>query len=135
MNPDRHAVASLLVGVLFGLFISPDRILGVTATAFLAGTLIDVDHFLIARWRHGDWRYMKTTFSSFWTSLHDIQSVVDDEDDIECSERLLTHAVILVVLLIASSIASEVLLDVAALSTAVHLLMDIYADSSLMSEK
>ena len=129
MNPDRHAAVSLITGTLFGLFISPARIFEVTAVAFLAGTLIDIDHFFVGRLRHGDWRYLKTTFSSFWTSLHDVQSVVDDEENIDASERLFTHGIVMAVMSSAVSFTSSILWEVAALSVSLHLLCDLYADN------
>ncbi|QGA80427.1 metal-dependent hydrolase [Candidatus Nanohalobium constans] len=127
MNPRSHAVISLVLGLLLGV-LKQELFVEVVFVAFVSGTLIDVDHFVVGRFVHGDWRFLKSTFSSFWASVTDVQSVVGEEEEFGPLYRIFSHSVILMILMIAGFYSDILLIEVAAVSTGVHLLSDLYAD-------
>lgn len=127
MNPKDHAFISLVLGLLIGA-LRPDFFVETVFIAFVSGTLIDVDHFVVGRLVHGDWRYLRTTFSSFWASVSNVQEVIGDEDDVGAMNRLFSHTLILVFLMSVGFYTDIFLIEIAAISAGVHLLSDLYAD-------
>jgi len=116
---------------LYGFLFYPSNVLVSIFAAAISGTLIDIDHFLVGKLYHGDWRFLKNTFSDFWSSVTDIQSVVGDRTDFPGEYRLFSHSVILIVLMSVSIFSSSILLDIAAVSVAFHLVSDLFADCFL----
>lgn len=56
MYPVYHAAVSVLVGLAAVAAVRPSRPVAVLLAGVVAGTLIDLDHFLISRLDRGDWR-------------------------------------------------------------------------------
>ena len=131
MSPIRHALISLVVGLVYGYFFAPDILFSFMFVAFLSGTLIDVDHFVVGRFYHGDWRFLTSTFSSFWTSMSDVQSVIDESTDLPADYRLFSHSIIVVGLVSAGFVNSSLLVDAAVISAGFHLVSDLFADCFL----
>jgi len=128
MSPLKHAVISLSVGLFYGYLFAPEMFFIFVATAFFAGTLIDIDHFFVGRLFHGDWRFLKATFSSFWASVSNIQSVMNDSVDMPAEYRLLSHSVILVALLSLNFANASLLVDAMVISVCFHIVSDLFAD-------
>ena len=128
MSPIKHALISLIVGLFYGYFFFTDYLVVFVSVAFLTGTLIDVDHFFIGRIYHGDWRFLKVTYSNFWSSMTDVQSVMDDSIDMPNEYRLFSHSLILVSLVTLNFVFASFVFDAAILSVVFHLSADIYAD-------
>ena len=128
MSPIKHAVISLFVGLFYGYFFFPDFLVYFVSLAFLSGTLIDVDHFFIGRIYHGDWRFLKVTFSNFWSSMTDVQSAIDYSIDMPNEYRLFSHSLILASLITLDFVFTSFVFDAAILSVVFHLCADLYAD-------
>lgn len=128
MSPVKHALISLMVGLFYGYFFFTDHLVFFVSVAFLAGTLIDLDHFIVGRLVHGDWRFLKVTFSKFWSSLTDVQSVIDDSIDMPNEYRLFSHSLVLTSLVCLNYYFPGFVFDAAILSVVFHLSCDLYAD-------
>ena len=131
MSPIRHLIISVIVGIVYGFVFYPSNVFISIFVATISGTLIDVDHFVVGRLYHGDWRFLRDTFSSFWDSILDIQSVVDDETEFPGEYRLFSHSVILIVLMSVSMLRPSIWFDIAFISVAFHLFSDLFADCFL----
>jgi hypothetical protein len=90
----HHALVSVLVGVTLAVTVptplpNPLLVAGVTAL----GTLVDLDHFLIARVRTGSWGPLCRCLSDPRMALFD-QSEIFDEGDVGARTRLVSHVAI-----------------------------------------
>lgn len=130
MQSSRHFAISLAVGVALavGLGISdPLAAAGVVGYAGALGVLIDLDHFVLARWNTGSWRAARAV-------LRDPATVVTDQDDIfEPGEvgplrRLLSHVVLIGVLVPGTWLLAPALGVVTAVVLYAHVLADLVAD-------
>ncbi|MFB6145792.1 MAG: hypothetical protein ABEJ99_04800 [Candidatus Nanohaloarchaea archaeon] len=130
MEARDHFLISVLVSSIASALVFPRiTVLALVAaiTGILAGVLIDFDHFIIARWKTGNWDYLTTSisdpvtaFARHKTILEDIETVVPSE------ERLLTHATLTAIAFTTLYfLSSETSLVVLASLTA-HILSDIY---------
>lgn len=95
MYSRAHGAISLAVGVALVVagveFVHPLVVVGY-ATA--AGVLIDLDHFLLARYNSGSWRATRYLLSNPRRALAD-QSTIFEESEISPFDRLLSHVVII----------------------------------------
>lgn len=125
MYSRHHLIASTAIAGGFALTTN-DGLLIILYGA-LVGTLIDLDHFPIARYNRGDWQPLYFCLSHPRHAIFD-QSEIFDETDVFDSQRLFTHA-ILGGVLVAITIPFHTGLG---LVTAViiygHIVMDLIAD-------
>lgn len=128
MNVYQHALISFIAGLAVSLTIQPEKIFEITAVALVAGTLIDLDHFLISRKVHGEWRFLKGVLRSPVKVIFDVQSVIKSEEEFEAELRYITHSIENLIFIGLTIIYGGILLKTAALTTGLHLLSDLLAD-------
>jgi len=94
MKSRAHAAVSLAVAVgALALTTPPIPAWAVVTIALGAGVGIDFDHFLIARWRTGDWRAVQRCLRDPTIVFVD-QDAIFERGDVGSFPRLLSHAVI-----------------------------------------
>lgn len=129
MEVYQHFLASVITtaGILFllpGTGILQLAVLGTLGMG--AGVLIDLDHFLLARRRTGNWSSLKEAFRCPVKTMTAAGNVFDDglADEIN---RLITHGFILVLAVASAAIVNWKLSIVITGNIAVHILLDLYA--------
>ena len=128
MYTRHHAGISALVGVALAVTVStplPAPLLVVGAT--LLGTFVDLDHFLIARVRTGDWNALVRCLRSPRVAFLD-QDEIFEGDAVGAWPRLGTHVVITAALVTALAVVSHALALAAGLVLAVHIGCDVAWD-------
>ena len=95
MYTKSHLVVSALVGaaVAVAVGVTPGRAGLVVAYAAVVGTAIDLDHFLVARLRAGDWRHLGVAVSNPRAAFL-AQDELFEEGDVGPMTRLLSHALL-----------------------------------------
>ena len=77
----QHIAASVALGAVILAF---EPFGGVDASAVIFGVLcgifIDLDHFVTARLRYGDWRHLRRTAGNLGSVLLDYRSSLDDQN-------------------------------------------------------
>jgi hypothetical protein len=122
-----HAILSGLVAIPFAMApVSPNAIL-VWSYMLILGVGIDLDHFLIARLRRGDWTNLRRCFQQPQRIVF-AQSEIFDDDDIRRVERLLSHHLLGGVLVAFTFFVDRYLAIVTAVTIYTHVLADIYWD-------
>lgn len=124
-----HFAISTLVGVVVALVagLTPTDAVLVVVYGALLGTLIDLDHFLIARLNTGDWRALRYVLSTPRAVFLD-QSTIFAPGEVGALRRLLSHAVIGGVLVVGLSFVSVFLAVYTALILYVHVVSDLIED-------
>ncbi|ELY70055.1 hypothetical protein [Natrinema versiforme] len=120
--------ASLAPISLFGYAV-PAAIVVAYGTA--VGVFIDLDHFLIARFKTGDWDAVRFCLANPGTAATD-QSEIFDPGDVGVLSRLLSHVVIAGVVVPSIALASVPLAIVTGAVLYVHLLADLVWDIYLL---
>lgn len=130
----HHALVSVLVGAAAVAVLSPVSVLGlaVPSTALVAyavavGVLIDLDHFLIARLRTGDWAALETCLASPRTAVID-QGGIFAPGDVGVLSRLLSHHLLGGLLVFALALASRPLAVLTAVVLYAHIVSDLVWD-------
>ena len=129
MNVYQHAIISAVAGLLIGFTVAPDSIIQFILSALIFGTLIDLDHFVISRKVHGEWRFLKGIMRNPVKAVFDVQSVIKSSEEFPGEYRYLTHAIENLIVLGAGIYTGSILLYVGAFAVGLHLLSDIYADT------
>jgi hypothetical protein len=129
MYSSHHAALSVLAGVALLPLVSTELgPLGVIAYAVVLGVGVDFDHFLVARYNAGDWRALRACLADP-RQVFFSQDEIFAPDEVGVVERLLTHAVlggVLVVALLAGGLVD--LAVVSAVVLYVHVLADLVWD-------
>lgn len=130
MLSKHHLLLSLATGLAL-LLGTPPSIPAwlVVGLAITVGVLIDLDHFLVARLKQGDWDATIRGLRNPRLLVLD-QDQLFDEDALWARQRLLSHAIIATVVVgVLAAAASVWLALVAAASLWVHLLADLVWDN------
>lgn len=128
MRSRHHAPISALVGVaLAGTVASTLPGPVVVGYATLAGTAIDLDHFLIARYRTGSWRHLRRCLADPRMALLD-QAEIFERGEVGAWTRLGTHAVLIATLTAVLVAVSAALALVTAVVLVVHVGCDVAWD-------
>ena len=85
--------AALGVAIAAATGATPARAAFLVAYAAILGTAIDLDHFLIARLRLGDWRRLRFAITHPRAAFLD-QSQIFEDGDVGTLTRLLSHGLI-----------------------------------------
>lgn len=94
MYSKSHGAISLALGVaLVAAGVTVVHPTFVVGYATAVGVLVDLDHFLWARYNTGDWRALRYVLTNPVAALAD-QRTIFRERDLEPLERLLSHVVI-----------------------------------------
>lgn len=128
MNVYQHAIISLVTGLMIGLILAPEKLLNITVSAVIFGTLIDFDHFLISRTVHGEWRFLKGIMRNPFRSIFDVQSVLKESEEFPKEYRYMSHSIEHLILLASGLYTGNILIYAGAFSAGVHMFSDIYAD-------
>lgn len=134
MYSKHHAVLSIAIGAgaiavlpeirIGGLAVPPVALL---AYATALGVLIDLDHFLIARYRTGSWAALRFCLGNPTAAIAD-QDRIFDPGDVGTLNRLLSHLLIGGGLVGALSIGSAGLAALTAVVLYTHLVSDVAWD-------
>jgi hypothetical protein len=128
MYTRHHAVVSALVGVALAVTVStplPAFLLVVGVT--LLGVFVDLDHFLIARVRTGNWNALVRCLRSPRVAFLD-QDEIFEGDAVGAWPRLGTHVVITAALVTALAVVSPALALAAGVVLVVHIGCDVAYD-------
>lgn len=97
MYSRAHAAIGAVVSALWlapGIGeLSVPTAVGLFAYGVAASVLIDLDHFLLARWTTGDWRHLRRALADPVRALWDQAWVLEGIEELD-RERLATHAVV-----------------------------------------
>lgn len=105
---------------------TPVRAAFLLTYAAALGTAVDLDHFLIARLRAGDWRHLRFAASNPRAAFVD-QEEIFEEGDVGALTRLLSHALIGGVAVVVLVGLDPVLALVSAVVLYVHVVCDLLA--------
>lgn len=128
MNAYQHAIISLIAGLVIGLTVAPGKVLEVTFSAVIFGTLIDIDHFPISRIVHGEWRFLNGVLRNPFKALYDVQSVVAETEEFPERYRYFSHSIEHLILLALGLYTGNILIYTGAFTAGLHLFSDLYAD-------
>ena len=128
MYTKSHLVVSAALGVAVAAWVgaTPARATALVAYAALLGTAIDLDHFLLARLRAGDWRHLRFAAGNPRAAFLD-QDEIFEEGAVGALSRLLSHAVIGGLLVLGLLAVDQFLAVVSALVLYVHGVCDLIA--------
>lgn len=127
MRSTHHAALSVLTSAAVVWLLEPAAPLVLVAAGTVAGVAIDVDHFPIARVRHGDWLALRRVLAA-------PHLVVTDQDRIFAGcrvgvlDRLLTHVLIGGLVSVGTWMVWPPLGTVLGASLYVHLVADLLHD-------
>ncbi|WP_227131546.1 hypothetical protein [Halorubellus salinus] len=94
MYSSHHAALSLVAGVALAPFVStPLQPVGTVAYAVVLGVGVDLDHFLVARYRTGNWRALRACLTDP-RRVFLAQDEIFDPGEVWPLERLLSHALV-----------------------------------------
>lgn len=125
MYSRHHAAASLVVGT--GFVVATGTELFLIGYAVLLGTLIDLDHFPLARYNQGSWDALRFCLRNPGHALVD-QSDIFTLADVYPHQRLLSHVLIGGVLCTTLFFVDTTMAVLSAIVLYFHLLMDLVAD-------
>ena len=92
---------------------------------------VDLDHFVLARLRTGDWAHLRAVLRDPRNAIRGQEWIFADLEDFP-RERLLSHALITVVLVSSLWFVDETLAAFTALVLVVHVACDILRDAELV---
>lgn len=128
MRSSHHFVISALVGVALALAVeTPLPAVALVGGAALLGTFVDLDHFLIARVRTGSWEPFVRCLRRPRMALLE-QDGIFETGDVGARTRLVSHAVITVVLVGALATIVPSLALATGTVLAVHIACDVAWD-------
>lgn len=125
MYSRHHLVVSTAIAGGFAL--ATDWGLLIVVYGALVGTLIDLDHFPIARYNRGDWHPLYFCLTHPRHAIVDQSEIFDDTDVLD-SQRLFTHAILGGILVAITTPIHSGLGLVTAVIIYVHIIMDLIAD-------
>ncbi len=129
MYSRHHFVVSLLVALPFlSWYDGPGGWPGMLIWAATVGTLIDLDHFVLARWRTGSWEAFRRCVRSARVAVVD-QEEIFERGDVGAMTRLASHLVLAGVLTASLVLVSVELAVVTAVVLYAHLLADVLWDA------
>ncbi|PCR90550.1 hypothetical protein CP557_08510 [Natrinema ejinorense] len=105
----------------------------VVAYGTAIGVFIDLDHFLIARFKTGNWSAVRFCLSNPRTAVAD-QSEIFDPGDVGVLSRLLSHVVVGGLVVAALALVSAPLAIVTGAVLYAHLLADLIWDIALLED-
>ena len=128
MYSKSHLVVSAVLGAAVALAVGapPTRFALLVAYAALVGTAIDLDHFLVARVRAGDWRHLRFAVANPRSAFVD-QDELFEEGAVGPQTRLLSHALIAGALVVGLVVVSPFLALLTTLVLYVHVVADLVA--------
>ncbi len=136
MYSKHHAIVSLVVTIGLLAVLDPIVVWGwslpavaVVAYGTTAGVLIDLDHFLIARLKTGDWAAVRFCLSNPTAAVAD-QRQIFEVGDVGVLSRLLSHLVIVGVGGVVLALVSLPLAVVTVVVWYVHIVTDVAWDLS-----
>jgi hypothetical protein len=125
----EHLSISLVLGVIISFFIEASLEISVfiVATSIISGSFMDLDHFLISRFRDGNWEKLRTAIKNPTSMVSDNESLIGEKwlDPFLVVKTHLLELSILAVLLMS---IETLLLSVAFVSLVLHVLCDVWAD-------
>ncbi|WP_408960075.1 hypothetical protein [Natrinema sp. 74] len=124
-------LASLLSPVTLAGYSIPTAVVVAYGTA--VGVFIDLDHFLIARRKTGDWTAVRFCLANPGAAIGD-QSRIFEPGDVGVLSRLLSHVVIAGVVVPALTLVSVPLAVLTGAVLYAHLLADLVWDLQLLPE-
>ncbi|MFB6193590.1 MAG: hypothetical protein ABEI75_00870 [Halobaculum sp.] len=128
-----HLLLSVVVGSLVVLVgATPLSPAVAVAAAVVAGTAIDVDHFVVARLRTGSWRAARGAIRHPRRLLFD-QDAIFAEGEVGVLHRLLSHALLAGVVVGALAVLAPAAVLVVGLSIYVHVVTDLVWDTALVA--
>lgn len=129
MEVYQHFIASAFIGASYWLFHSLTFRTGliVFMTAVTAGTLIDLDHFVLDRFNRGSWRKLQKSLENPLKTVFSNQEVLGS-NWLPPNQRLKSHTGELGLAIILYTLIPVHLTLVICISVAVHLLLDITGD-------
>lgn len=128
MYSKSHLVVSAVLGAAVALAVGepPTRFALLVAYAAFVGTAIDLDHFLVARVRVGDWRHLRFAVANPRSAFVD-QDELFEEGAVGPQTRLLSHALIAGALVVGLVVVSPFLALLTTLVLYVHVVADLVA--------
>jgi len=123
------AVSGLSVAVLARTF-EPAVLSLLFGYGVLLSVFVDLDHFLLARWRSGDWSHLRACVLNPGDAFGDQDWVFEDIDDME-QERLLSHVVLGGLLVGGQALVSVPLAAFTAVILYAHVLADLLRDNGI----
>jgi hypothetical protein len=128
MYSKSHLAISAAVGGVLAVWTgaAPARAAFLVAYAGLLGTAIDLDHFLVARLRAGDWRHLRSAVTSPRVAFVD-QDELFEEGAVGPQTRLLSHALIAGLLVGGFAVVDPFLAALTGLVLYVHVVCDLIA--------
>jgi hypothetical protein len=129
MKSGAHLLISLVVGVL-AVVASPAPVSPVVALlgAVAVGVLIDLDHFVLARYNTGTWHATRRVLASP-ELLFTGQDEIFDQTDVWRIQRLLSHFVVATIAVPAIVVAAPAYAPVVAAALYAHVGADLVADA------
>lgn len=129
MYSKHHLVISLVVGAIGTGIVAPDSPPAwvLVSAAGAIGVLIDLDHFVIARWNTGDWGAVKRCLASPRLVVVD-QSRIFRATDVRSHQRILTHVVLTAAIIAVTGVLDTELMIIAGLVLLAHIGSDIIWD-------
>ena len=128
MRSVHHLGISLALGLVVGLLVDPPvPLLVVVASAGALGVLIDLDHFLVARYNTGEWTAVRRVLRDPAILLVD-QGAIFGDGAVWPLERLLTHVVAMAAIVLGLALVSPFFALLSAVVLYGHLLSDLLWD-------
>lgn len=129
MYSKYHFIISVVIGWLTvgGSGLPVDDVGFLVGYAAVIGVGIDLDHFLIARWNTGEWRAVRFCLRRPTVVVVD-QSRIFREGEVRSRQRLLSHGVVTIVLVVGAGAFDEVVMLVTATVLIGHILTDVVWD-------
>jgi len=116
-------VAPIVVAGLYGVS-NPVNFLILTVYGVAAGVLIDLDHFVWARYNHGHWEHLLEAFEKPFTVMRDNQAVM--ENALEENQRYISHLFIFAMAGALTYTVSQNFMILTTSMVGIHILSDLY---------
>ncbi|WP_458189450.1 hypothetical protein [Haladaptatus sp. NG-WS-4] len=120
-------VSGLLLVPLSGRF-STSLLAALFAYGVLLSVFVDLDHFVLTRFRTGDWRHLRACLANPIDAFGDQDWVFEDIDDME-HERILSHAILGGLLVGGLAVVSTTIAVFTAVVLYAHVLADLLRDN------
>lgn len=129
MYSKGHLVVSVALGAVIAAWVgaTPTRAGFLVGYAALLGTAIDLDHFVVARLRAGDWRHLRFAIGNPRAAFLDQDRLFDD-GDVGALTRLLSHALVGGLVVVVLVPVNPFLALVSAVVVYVHVLADLVVE-------
>lgn len=135
MESLEHLVIGSLVSVLAVVVLWETYPATVLAALVCYGVVlsvfVDLDHFVLARLRSGNWAHLRAVLRNPRNAIRGQEWIFADLEDFP-RERLLSHALITVVLVSSLWFVDETLAAFTALILVIHIVCDLLRDAELV---